>query len=533
MQKIFGHNNNQVTIESVIFEVKQTVSKMEDIFINFDEKIYELFGEIIDSKINEDDEKNNKVRFVSQKVFLSLMKIGIPLENAYKIVICVYNNIVINEKNGLYDNRILSTHEIRKIVAYEILHCDLDGISLKTLEEWGDKYVRRYGHNSKRTKIYYKDSLHEEDLSYNFIKNTLLKDITNEVGIKKYTYSGEIKKSQLKSMSEDIIDFIGNCNLYRIRYDILKSLVYEMALQPPHPWLVTDESAEIIRKYDIDTAKKHYLKIKENIDNKDYSSRYYTICEILHHTASSILAGYKEILGCKDLDAFTNLYKIVSKMYNDEKDLILEYNIVELPSDLKYIGINFCDFYSLLNKIHLNIVSRNREINVTKIFLQNILDLYDIAVALYEKTNKQKMKDFLFSSWDDFSKDERISLINLFFAVIDYNRINKICVEYGNSFWFNASTNGRHGYFVVCLEKMNFEKLNNYFNQLKIQKILESVLFVVEDNEHKKNFEKEIIKIDSSKVIIEYLYKKDLQRIFNSTNKLKELDLVLKEKLFD
>lgn len=78
---------------------------------------------------------------------------------------------------------------------------------------------------------------------------------------------------------------------------------------------------------------------------------------------------------------------------------------------------------------------------------------------------------------------------------------------------------------------MDFEKLNIFVNQLKIQKILDRILIVVEDGSHKKIFESDINKIDSSKVIIEFLYKEELQRIFNSINKLNELDVILKEKL--
>lgn len=531
MQVTFGKENQQISIDTVVLEVKQTVSRMEEIFTRYDEQVYELFGEIIDSKVNEKEDKNNKVRFKSQKVFESLMKIGIPLENAYQIVIYVLNNIVIHEKNGLYDGKILSTHIIRKIVAYEILHCDLDGIPLKTVEEWGDKYVRRYGHDSKRIKIYYKGSSQEDDLSYVFVKDTLLCDIAAELGIDQYTYGGKIRKGQLKSMSEDIVDFINNCNLYRIRYDVLKSYVCEMVLQPPHPWLVTAETADVIRKYDIDAVDKHYLRVKDKLDANDYSEEYFTICEMLHHTSSSILAGYREVLGCKDLDAFANLENIVSQMYNGEQDLILEYNIAELPSDLKYIGVNFSDFYWLLERIHLNIENRNREFKITRKFLQDIVELHDIAVALYEKTNKQQMENFLFSSWDNYSEEEKKNYIKLFFAVIDYRRVGKSLTKADNCFWFDADAKGNHVFLVVYLEEMDFVGLNSFLNELKVQKILESVLIVVENEKYKSLFFDGISKLDSSKIIVEFLYKEELQRIFNSVNKLNELDMILKEKL--
>lgn len=531
MQIILGSKNQQTSINAVVLEVKQTVSRMEEIFAEFDEKIYELFGKIIDSKINEDDMKNKEVLFKSQKVFESLMKIGVPLENAYQIVICVLNNMIIHEKDGMYDDKTLSTHMIRKVVAYEILHCNLEGIPLKTVEAWGDKYVRRYGHDSKRIKIYYKGTSQENDLSYTFVKDTLLYDIATELGIEQYTYGGKIKKGQLKSMSEDIVDFINNCNLYRIRYDILKNYIREIVLQPPHPWLVTTDTAEMIRKYDIDAVDKHYSRVKEKLNNNDYSEEYFTICEMIHHTSSSILAGYREVLGCKDLDAFANLESIVRHMYNCEHDLILEYDIAELPSDLKYIGVDFSEFYYLLARIQINIENRNREFKITKKFLQDILELHDIAVALYEKANKQQMEKFLFSLWDNYTKEEKKNYIKLFFAVIDYRRIGKSIPEADNCFWFAADAKGTHVFLVVCLEEMDFGRLNSFVNKLRIRKILESILVIVEDEEHKMEFYDSISKINSEKVIVEFLYKEELQKIFNSVNKLKKLDIILKEKL--
>lgn len=531
MQFTIGKDNKQISIDTIVMEVKDTVSRIEEVFSKFDEKIYELFGEIVDSKVNEDDDKSNKVLFKSQKIFVSLMKIGIPLENAYQIVIYVFNNIVIHENNGLYDGKIFSTHEIRKIVAYAILHCDLEGIQLKIIEEWGDKYVRRYGHDSQRTKIYYNGSSHEDTLRYGFVKDKLLCDIATELGIKKYTYGGGIKKSQLKTMSEDIVDFINNCNLYRIRYDILKSYVCEMALQPPHPWLVTEDTAEKIRKYDIDAVAKHYLKVKEKLNNKDYSGEYYVICEMLHHTASSILAGYREVLGCRDLDAFTNLENIVNKMYNGEQDLVLEYSIAELPADLKYIGVSFSDFNVLLIRIRSNIENRNRVFKISKQFLEDIVELHDIAVALYEKVNKQKMKKFLYSSWTNYSECEKKDYIKLLFTVMDYKRVSKPFINADNCFWFNADLKGRHKFLIVCLEEMDFKGLNKFVNQLKVRKFLDSVLIVAEDEKTSKMYENSINEIDSDNIVIEFLYKNELQRIFNSINKLNELDIILQEKL--
>lgn len=534
-QLTIGKGNKQIMGNNVVLEVQNTVSKMEEIFREYDEKMCELYGQIIDSKRKKEDDgidNKTKIEFRSQKIFLSLIKIGVPLDNAYQIVINVTDELITHEDNGLYNGGKLSTHEIRKVVAYKILHCNLEGVPLKEIEEWGDKYVRRYGHDSQRTKIYYKDSSNDNDVSYAFVKDSLLHDIIEELGIKKYIYGGDIKKNQLKSMSEDVVDFINNCNMYKIRYDILKEFICEMALQPPHPWLVTSETAEKIRQYDIEAVEKHYKKIEEKIKYNDFSEEHYTICEMLHHSCSSILAGYNEILGCKDLDAFFNLEKIVNKLYNNEHDLVMEYNIDELPSDLKYIGIDFYDFHVLLNRIRCNIENKSHGFNVSAQFLKDILKLYNIAVDLFRKVNKQKMKCFLYSSWKDYNLLDRREYIKLFFESIDYMHTNKFFFNMKNCFWLESKHLGKRKFLVVCLDKnLNFSLLYTFINQIKIKRILESILLILEDEEQVIEFQEQIDKINPREFDVEILYKNDLQRIFGSVNKLRELHKILRERI--
>lgn len=220
-----------------------------------------------------------------------------------------------------------------------------------------------------------------------------------------------------------------------------------------------------------------------------------------------------------------------NRMCNDEQDLVLEYSIAELPADLKYIGVSFGDFNIFLKRIRSNIENRNRMFKISKPFLEDIVELHDIALALYEKVNKQKMNNFLYSSWISYSEHERKEYIKLLFTVMDYKRVSKSFVNSDNCFWFNADPKGRHKFLIVCLEEMDFRGLNKFVNQLKVKKFLDSVIVVAEDEETSKAYENGLNEIDSDHIVIEFLYKNELQRIFNNINKLNELDIILQEKM--
>ena len=62
-------------------------------------------------------------------------------------------------------------------------------------------------------------------------------------------------------MATEILDFINHCDLYRIRYSLLKNMIIEIATQPPHPWMLYDEIRGDILKYDYDALHNNIIKM--------------------------------------------------------------------------------------------------------------------------------------------------------------------------------------------------------------------------------------------------------------------------------
>ena len=196
--------------------------------------------------------------------------------------------------------------------------------------------------------------------------------------------------------------------MYKINYEILKNFITEMSLQPPHPWFVTNKTRKEICQYDLKILEKHYKTLCDVVKEENYEDVYYVICEALHHSCSSILARYNEVLGCKDLDAFYHLENIVTELNSrDEQNLLIEnYPISTLPTDLKYISVELSYFLDLLRKIKSKLIVRKSKIILQKEVIKKVIELCEIAQNLDNNIDKEDVENFLHSEWKDISYEK-------------------------------------------------------------------------------------------------------------------------------
>lgn len=529
-QMTLGSGNIQVMIENMNYNASDVYKSIGKVFKELDAQINQEFPEKIEySKL-----KGTKRLYESSKIFASLIKIDIPFENAFHIVYLVGENILTEKREGKYEDG-MSTHKIRKIVANTILNYDINEVPMEIIQKWGDKYVRRYGHDGQRVNIYFSNSEEQKELDYEFVKNTLMEDIISDLKIKEKTYKNEIMSSHISSISEEIIEFINNCNMYKIKYNTLKEFIIEMALQPPHPWFVTNKTAKRICKYDIEILEKHYIRLCEAKKNELYDDSYYTICEALHHGCSSILAKYNEVLGCNDLDSFYNLERIAKLLSNRKfEDLIIEnYAINNLLCDLKYIGIEINDFCRLLSEIKKKLIIGKNAFFIDIEFLNNVIELSRIAINLYKNPDKEDVEKFLYTEWCDYSWKQKNCLIKKIFEVINGISVSKFITSIPDCFWINREKYNREkDILVICFhEEINCQKITKFINSKKAIKNTEAIFLIVENTED-SNYKNILHELDESEHCIEIVSKDDLQKIFKSSNKYKEIIEILKRDLY-
>lgn len=530
-QSILGNNNVGVIIGSVYYDANDVYKSICDSFEKCDKEINSFFPDGIEySKL--DDIKRE---FRSSKIFSSLVKTDIPLEDAFYIVHKVALTLLEEIHEKKYEDG-LSTHIIRKVVANTILNYPRENITDEEVEKWADKYVRKYGHDAQRVEIYFENGENNVKVDFDFIKDRLLEDIIMDLEIRDKAYKHEISSRQISLISREIIEFINDCNMYKINYNTLKEFIMEMALQPPHPWFVTCKTAKRIAKYDVDVLQKHYGKLCSARDNNKYDNLYYTVYEALHHSCSSILARYYEVLGCKDLDAFYNLERVISKLCKrEEKDLLLEmYEIGNLPNDLKYISIELSDFHSLLRRIRKRLDIGKIASTLDKEYVSDVIELCNVARSLGNNVDKEEIESFLYSNWNEFSNDKVKRYIKKVFETINGLKVSRFLSEKPNCFWIKReySKTEKEVFAIYVEDNIDFDIIIKFFKKSKAVLNTEAIFLILEYVEEKERYSNFIKELDSEQYYIEVVCKEDLKKIFTSCNKYSEFSKIIKRDLY-
>ena len=307
------------------------------------ERVFKIYGrKIKSSKIDVEEDFN------VQKIFKSLIKIGLPIKKAFYVLEKVVSQITMV---SYYDNneRNISTNDIKKCVYQQICNIPTDDeASGYDINEWSGKYARRYGHDNHRMCIHMPDGTIKQ-LSYDFILNTLLKDLIIEA-TGNIEYYENTYRNELKYMAEEIVYFLQNCDLYDARYDVLLTFIREIATQPPHPWLLTDETKDYIIDYNERTLKKHLKKIQEGKQEE------ITILETIYHATAIILGNYSMVIGFSESSPINILVQAINKMDKNKKIPVKKSELLQLKSDLKKCNVDWGNFKIMINQIYDDMV---------------------------------------------------------------------------------------------------------------------------------------------------------------------------------
>lgn len=365
--------------ENKDYTVEQLLELQHNHMQILNEKVFKIYGKKIkSSKIDVDEE------FSVQKIFKSLIKIGLPIKKAFYVIEKVVSQITMV---SYYENneRNINTNDIKMCVYQQICNIPTDSEATGyDINEWSGKYARRYGHDNHRMCIHMSDGS-IKPLSYDFILNTLLKDLiieaTGNIEYYKNTY-----RNELKYMAEEIVYFLQNCDLYEARYDVLLSFIKEIATQPPHPWLLIDETKDYIINYNEMTLKKHLKKIKEEKQEE------ITILETIYHSTAIILGYYSRVIGFSESSPINILVQAINKMDNNKKIPVKKSELLQLKSDLKNCNVDWGIFKILINQIYDDMVLHHNFQGER--MAKNALELGEIAqklVWLYRGVKENKL----------------------------------------------------------------------------------------------------------------------------------------------
>lgn len=415
-KKVFGEKRIKKE-----YNVRQIIEIEKEFFRCLNEKVYRIYGkEIRSSKID------NKEEFSVQKIFKSLIKIGIPTDKILFLLERIVDEIT---TKNYYEKRqkFISTGDIRTCVYKKICNMPIDeDVTSYDINEWAGKYARRYGHNNMRMKVSMADG-REKVISYNFVIKDLLKDVMQKVtGCNEYYES--MLRNELNYMAEEIIQFIKNCNLYIIRYDILVDFVVELAIQTPHPWLINESTREKIIDYNKRTLEKHLINMRGKQEE-------ITVLETLYHATAIILCYYTLVIGSSETSPINLLTYSINRIETSEKTPIKKHKLFQLENDLVSCDYEWSKFCILINEIYSDaIISHDFK---GKRIEENVLRLGDISLSLIslheikkeiEQTPVEKISSF-FTLKEGFVVKKRLQdLSNCFWVTPNWSESE--CLEY-------------------------------------------------------------------------------------------------------
>lgn len=519
--------NTHVDILSILKAITQNFEK-EDAQIN-----KSLPDQILINKIN------GREAYQTVKIITSLLQLGIPLVATYEIVQATINRI----KEYIYNNsdsaNRLTTKDIRQMVSNSIQEMDIEKFSYSDIENWNNRYIRRYGHNNKRIQVYFPYSETKYDISYDFINRTLLADIIKDVSKGRISYES-IPSRYKKEMATEVLSFINSCDLYKISYNVLKDIIKEIALQPPHPWLINDEMQNEIINYDAECLRNNIKKLKAAIDNNVSSPQSVKI-EVLHHSSALILEKYDHFLGCYDLSSFYLFKDLLNELLDCNRwNLTVGYSkLSELIADLSFAFIEPDQLKDTVDRI--NHFIKNNNINNGE-FDKLLLRFSENAIRLFELGHKNDVLEFLKSDWSKESISDAITNLKLLLYSIYPIKHCNLEPKKNNYFWINykfirSEMNIKSRFFVVynAGDLNTFDFLEHLTSS--VAKNVCNVILAIAENEQIALKTRDAIEAYLHYKQIEQIYmvfwlnKSTAKQLFLSQNKAKFLEELMQEQL--
>jgi hypothetical protein len=376
------------------------------------------FMKDIDSKINSkytliDSKKKGLTdaieKFESEKLMYSLINLGVPLSISLKILNKIIDKIIYSHKDKL-----LETSDIRKVVSeslYESYAILDQKINPQKCRIWGDLYLRKYGNPKGPIQIIHRDGK-IEDLDFELLEGDIIPYAFSDIlKLEKSKIIKKFSKKERRDMGNELMRIILELGIYRIHHRTLILLTRDLAMQPPHPWVVDpDKSFEYI-KYNLERADINLKETKDYYEKGNMARCRNSILETIHHTSAAIMGYYSEIPGCGLLAPFHNLVSLLEKLsfvflhpanevdrvesIKNEINIFGESKIWTISQDLNIYKKDFIYFYNLVTQIkhYLQISPEKESIREA---LPNLEEYLTISINLVY--GKERLKEELNSA---------------------------------------------------------------------------------------------------------------------------------------
>ena len=311
-----------------------------------------------------------RVAFSSESLFESLVQIGIPASVAIDVpkIALAFLEFDKNELSGFTD---VSAGMLKSAVLRSLtgLPDALDKASQAQVSTWCAAYVRKYGKDNEFLKII--DMGREEDLNYDYLRGNLLPHLfENILKLKRgedplQKYSDIFTNLVLERMEKEIMEFANSLNLYYIKYKTFFNLLKEILMQPPHPWVINEDTKDEVFGYNVDRTRYHL-----GIINSEQARRHPDLFlpsarECAAHAAATILTHYGCFLGVESRYGLLELIRIL-EIKKDKKNILMW---------------DYCELDSIIENLSRN----GRNLRTTILFLQRLHSRLGSGIASTEE----------------------------------------------------------------------------------------------------------------------------------------------------
>ncbi len=305
----------------------------------FEEELRSLDAEVnsqLPRAIRSPRANNRREAFSSEKVLRSLAGIGIPVGDGLSILENV-SRFLPSSKTRLAQ---LTTADIRRAVLSAIYDLDVPADRPVSVQEWGDRYARRYGNPDIRIRVV-DHNQGERVLDYRFVEDEIIPTLVERIlGVPlEVARQGGVGVKDVNLMSRAIVEHVQNLNLYHIHRKTLEALAFDLAVQPPHPWFVSSWKMSDTVRYDLDKAAAHRALLNRTLNSGKWEFFKHALAECVHHSCSALLGYYGGFLGASYLHP---LYQLSTYLHLEDPDRRQQLNrfsrVSQLPGDLAGIG---------------------------------------------------------------------------------------------------------------------------------------------------------------------------------------------------
>lgn len=293
-------------------------------------------------------------KFDFWKMIDALIEVGMSYIKASEIACEVIQNITSDEFQSKED--ILSSEELKDAVYETIIHHQATKAESEyEISCWASRYARKYS-RSQEIMVTSKYGV-QYKLNYEYIKNTLLKNVIDAITNNEIFYE-KIFRKELTRMAEDVLGFLKKMGVFEIREEALVELVKEYITQKPHPWLVNGNRDELV-KYHKEQGIKHINDLQE-----ESNQLLITQMEAAYHTCAAFLVQYDDYIGCTETSPITILTKSVNGFLNKNQEQLTlpmqKYQIVQMKKDFLCREMGFADFQKNISICYRNIVNAQK-----------------------------------------------------------------------------------------------------------------------------------------------------------------------------